>query len=373
MRSLDDDPGLNDLLPPPRQKLLIELLGALSTRTYQLSTTPVPHAAVVEFNLEPLCWVWCADGHSSKEAARLLEFVLHYVGKYRLAANLHHDVTEASYAELTRQNEALKESEARYKELSAQLQVKVDEQVQVIDKARRELYESARLRSVGQLAAGVAHEINNPISFIASNMRTAEEYLDEVAPLLGTSGKEILLEDFRQLISESALGAQRVAAIVRDLKTFSNIDQSEFVACDLGALLESACHLVKTECPENVTVTWRVGDLPAIMGYPAKISQAFYNILDNAVRASTKGGTVEVCSEVSEAGIVVSVSDQGAGMSAETQAQAFDPFFTTRGVGEGTGLGLTVARDIARAHGGDVSLESHAGQGTVVQLRFART
>ena len=333
----------------------------------------MPDAAVVEFNLATLCWVWCADGQSSEEAARLLEFVLHYVGKYRLAANLHHDVTEASYAELAKQNEALKESEARYKALSAQLQVKVDEQVQVIDQARRELYESARLRSVGQLAAGVAHEINNPISFIASNMRTAAEYIDELTPLLEASGKEIVLEDFRQLISESSLGAQRVAAIVRDLKTFSNIDQSEFVACDLKALLESACHLVKTECPEHVVGHWRVGDPPAVMGYPAKISQALYNILDNAVRASTRGGTVEVGSKVSAEDIVITISDQGEGMAAEIQAQAFDPFFTTRGVGAGTGLGLTVARDIARAHGGDVSLESHPGQGTVVRFRLVRT
>lgn len=373
MRALDDDPVLVDLLPLARQAQLIELLGALSARTFQLSTTPVPGAAVVEFNLAPLCWVWCADGQSSQDAAKLLEFVLHYVGKYRLAANLHHDVTEASYAELARQNEALKESEARYRELSAQLQVKVDEQVQVIDQARRELYESARLRSVGQLAAGVAHEINNPISFIASNMRAAQEYLDELGPLLEGAGKQAVLQDFRELISESSLGAQRVAAIVRDLKTFANIDQSEFVACDLKALLASACHLVRTECPEGVTVNWRVGDLPAIMGYPAKISQAAYNLLDNAVRASTRGGVVDVSSEVDADGVVITVADQGAGMTADIQAHAFDPFFTTRGVGEGTGLGLTVARDIARAHGGDVSLQSRPGQGTVVQLRLART
>ncbi len=373
MRALDEDPALSDLLPPQRQAQLLGLLGVLGARTFQLSTTPVPGAAVVEFNLAPLCWIWCADGESSEEAASLMEFVLHYVGKYRLAANLHHDVTEASYAELTRQNEALKASEARYKELSAQLQAKVDEQVQVIDKARRDLYESARLRSVGQLAAGVAHEINNPISFIVSNMRTAAEYLEEVTPMLEGAGKQLLLQDFRELISESTLGAHRVAAIVRDLKTFSNIDQSEFVACDLKALLESACHLVKTECPGNVALEWRVGDLPAVMGYPAKISQALYNILDNAVRASTRGGSIEVRSEVGAQSVVITVADQGAGMPADVLAQAFDPFFTTRGVGEGTGLGLTVARDIARAHGGDVFLESRPGQGTVVQLRLART
>ncbi len=368
MHRLDDDPGLDDLLPPARQAQLLALLETLSGSSYALNTAPGEEAQPVEFNLSTVAWLRGGSAAQRMAAANLLELVLYFVGKYRYAANLHHDVTEANYLELARQHDALKQSEARYRALSSELQRRVDAQVAVIEKAQRDLYESARLRCVGQLAAGVAHEINNPISFIASNMGVARQYLDEIAAALPADTDPVLIEDFRALVAESKTGADRIAAIVRDLRTFSNIDKADFVVCDLNALLEAACHLARTECGETLNLTLRLGTLPPWKGFPAKLSQAFYNVLDNAVRASPPGGLIAVSSEHAGGAVVITVQDQGVGMAADVLARAFEPFFTTRDVGQGTGLGLTVARDIVQSHGGDMTLTSAPGRGCTVRM-----
>ena len=249
MLSFEDDPRLDDLLPRERQERLTQLLQALLGHPLALTEQATAGAEAVEFNLETLAWLSCPDAPALQEpAARLVEFVLFYVGKYRLAANLHHDTTEASFAELQRQHAELQESETRYRALSAQLQSRVNEQVKVIETTQQQLYESARLRAIGQLAAGVAHEINNPIGFIASNLRVAGDYLNELAEKLPTEpATTALLEDFRALLKESGSGTQRIATIVADLKTFSNIDQNDFVSCDLNAHVASTSHLLQTE------------------------------------------------------------------------------------------------------------------------------
>ena len=376
MLSFEDDPSFGDLLPVERQQRLQQLLQVLLGRPIALTEQAEAGAEAVEFNLETLAWLSCPSAPELQEpAARLVEFVLFYVGKYRLAANLHHDTTEASFAELQRQHAELQESEARYRALSAQLQNRVSEQVKVIETTQQQLYESARLRAIGQLAAGVAHEINNPIGFIASNLRVAGDYVRELAEKLPEDpATTSMLEDFRALLNESVSGTQRIATIVADLKTFSNIDQSDFVSCDLNALITSTCHLLQTESQQPLQIELRLGELPQLAGYPAKISQATYNVLDNAAKAiDAKGaeGKIRITSNRDEQGqIQVIVEDNGCGIAAEHIPHLFDPFFTTRDVGAGTGLGLTVAREIMNAHQGEILVKSQPGKGTRVTLRF---
>ena len=374
MRKFDDDPRLDDLLDRERRARLLELLQSLCGDSFSLHTEQQVGAEPVEFNLETLAWLsCCAAPLRQAPAARLLEFILYYVAKYRLAASLHHDTTEASFAELQHQHAALQDSEARYKVLSEQLQSRVDEQVKVIEGAQQQLYESARLRAIGQLAAGVAHEINNPIGFIASNLRVAGEYLEELsAKLPAEQDTGAVLEDFRALLQESINGAQRIAAIVADLKTFSNIDQQDFVPCDLNQLIATTCHLIEAECSHGLTIEQRLGQLPQLAGYPAKISQALYNVLDNAIKATSgPGGRVRITSRVAENGCSeVVIEDNGCGIATENLDCLFDPFFTTRPVGSGTGLGLSVARDIMTAHRGEILVRSKLGAGTRVTLCF---
>ncbi|MGH8352716.1 MAG: sensor histidine kinase [Pseudomonas sp.] len=373
MRSFEDDPRLADLLPAEQQAKLLSLLSALGGAAVELDEGPGDAAEALEFNLETLGWLRAELPPAQRQAAaRLFEFILYYVGKYRLAANLHHDTTEASFAELQRQHAALQASEERYRKLSEQLQQRVEEQVGVIEKTQRQLYESAHLRAVGQLAAGIAHEINNPVGFIASNLRVATDYVDELgAKLAGAAANGPLLEDFRALLKESESGTQRIARIVADLKTFSNIDHADFVPCDLNALLGSTCHLLQAEGRQGLNLRLHLGELPRLAGYPAKLSQAFYNVLDNAAKAlGPKGGVVEVKSRVHDGVLEICITDNGCGIAEDALAQVFEPFFTTREVGAGTGLGLSVARDILAAHQGQILIKSRVGSGTRVTLRF---
>ncbi len=372
MRSIDDDPRLADLLDDRQLQRLNQLVSALCRAPVSLGGTAVPEARTVEFNLNPVAWL--SGGESPTEraaAADLVAFLMTFIGKYRLAASLHHDITEASYAELERQNEALKASEARYRELSDQLQQKVDEQVAVIRQTQQGLYESSRLRSVGQLAAGVAHEINNPIGFITSNLRVARDYVRDLrAQLPADQANDDLLTDFDDLIAESVDGANRIASIVSDLKTFSSIDQSEYSQCDINQLLRSAVHLMQTHYGTQLEVVERLETLPEIAGHPARLSQTFYNLLDNAAQAlaGKERGRILVKTSAAEGGIRILIQDNGCGIPEADRSQVFDAFFTTRSVGSGTGLGLTVARDTLHAHQGSIQIDSRETVGTRVTL-----
>ncbi len=372
MRSFDDDPRLTDLLSTDQEARLCQLIGALTGGDVSLVEQSRGDGEPLEFNLETIGWLrGDLPAERLHAAARLVEFVLMFVAKYRLAANLHNDTTEASFAELQRQHAALQASEARYKALSEQLQERVEDQVKVIEQAQQQLYETARLRAVGQLAAGVAHEINNPIGFITSNLRVAGDYLDELAEKIpGGHSASLLLDDFRALLRESLSGTQRIARIVADLKTFSNIDQADFIPCDLNALLTTSCHLLQAESQQAIDVQLDLAPLPKLAGYPAKLSQAFFNVLDNAAKAIDAEGVIRVSSRQVDGVIEVTIEDNGMGIPADVQERIFDPFFTTRAVGSGTGLGLSVARDIMRAHRGEILLDSQVGAGTRVTLRF---
>ncbi|SFR67254.1 His Kinase A (phospho-acceptor) domain-containing protein [Marinobacter daqiaonensis] len=372
MRQFEDDPTLTDLLQPQQVSRLESSLEALGLGRVSLTTTRHENAIPVEFNLETVAWL---SGDCSQKnlraAAELVSFILLFVAKYRLAANLHHDATEAGYEELQRKHEALKASEARYRTLSDQLQEKVKEQVETIQKAQQELYESAKTRSVGQLAAGIAHEINNPIGFMKSNLKVAGDYLDELEEKLpGDEATRDLLNDFRDLLAESQDGARRIATIVADLKTFSSIDHAEYTHCRINDLLKAAIHLLRTSYSDrDLAIDERLGELPDIQGNPARLSEAFYNVLDNAVRAIDEEGRIIVKTATDSSGnIAVVIQDNGCGIPEASRGQVFDPFYTSRPVGSGTGLGLTVARDTVRAHNGLIKLESRLNAGTRITL-----
>jgi len=376
VRNFEDDPTLTDLLSSDQLCRLNRTLSALCREPVEVGSDKKPDAVALEFNLETVGWL--SGGSSGEErlaAADLISFLMMFIAKYRLAANLHHDITEASYAELQRQNEALKASEARYRELSDQLQAKVNEQVAVIEQAQMGLYESARLRSVGQLAAGVAHEINNPIGFISSNLKVAGEYVNDMRDLIpDTDQNRELLADFVDLITESSDGARRIASIVSDLKTFSSIDQADYTLCDINGLLSSAVHLLQTEYGHDLVILEKLNEIPPIAGHPSRLSQAFYNLLDNAAQAlksrepGTDDGRIVTKTSITSSEVQIVIQDNGCGIAEDIRQRVFDAFFTSRPVGSGTGLGLTVARDTVRAHRGTIQIDSREGTGTRVTL-----
>lgn len=371
MLNFEDDPKLGDLLSGDQIERLARTLGALCQARIELHTEPQPQALPIEFNLETVAWLsGSAEPASLRAATELVSFVLYFVARYQLAANLHHDTTESSFAELQRQNEALKASEARYRALSDSLQETVNQQVHTIQQAQQELYENARTRSIGHLAAGVAHEINNPIGFIKSNLQVAGDYLEELAEKLPEDDATLeLLADFRDLLKESTDGSRRIASIVTDLKTFSSIDHAEYTLCNINELLEAASHLLQTSHTESrLTIDTRYGQVPDIYGNPARLSEAFYNLLDNAARAIGSDGRVIIKTLVHDDSVGIIIQDNGCGIAESAQGHVFDPFFTTRPVGSGTGLGLTVVRDTVRAHKGRIKLKSRQEAGTRVTI-----
>jgi two-component system, NtrC family, sensor kinase len=311
--------------------------------------------------------------------AAWLELMLASVRRYRMAADLHLEVVNMDYEILQREHAALQKSEERYRELAAQLERRVATQVEAIELAQRQLYQAEKMASVGSLAAGMAHEINNPIGFIGSNLTTAIDYVDSMRlALLAFHGGDrdgaqalwrkvkldLVLEDFPVLLSESAAGAQRIARIVAKLKDYASIDSGAMAEVDLSDAVRTVASILGDQIPQGVELAMDLQSLPKILCDRGRLNQVITSLLQNSLHAVIKGGVIRLTTRVTGGEIRIAVSDNGCGIAPEVLSRIFDPFFTTRDVGKGTGLGLTVSRDIVAAHGGRIEVESAVGNGS---------
>ncbi|MDU0457814.1 MAG: PAS domain S-box protein [Geobacteraceae bacterium] len=249
-----------------------------------------------------------------------------------------------------------------------------------------------KMASIGQMAAGVAHEINNPMGFITSNLNTLGKYMgrlreyqealkihlagcesDSKAALLEIQRRlkiDYILEDTGSLVAESLEGAERVRKIVQDLKSFSRVDDADETFADLNQCLESTINIVWNEIKYVATLTKELGDIPRIKCYPQQLNQVFMNLLVNAAHAISGQGVITVRSWNDADNVFVSIGDTGSGIPEELQRRIFEPFFTTKEAGKGTGLGLSISSEIIRKHGGEILLESKPGQGTTFTVRL---
>jgi signal transduction histidine kinase len=390
--TFDRSATLAELLPESLSDQLRAAVGELFGCAVVLRETATPGSPEVPLTLEiePIGYLSApaAAGIDAPAASRLeaaawlIKEVLRSRLRYRMASELHDEVILSSFEQLKRDHAALEVSEASYKALSADLEKRVEAQVAILEQRQRQLYEAEKLASVGQLAAGIAHEINNPIGFVRSNLETFSVYLGKVAALGDTLdqakvswkalGLDFVVEDGHELVAESIAGIDRVARIVKDLRGFSNIDRPDEEMVDLNDGLTSACAVVAGQLPAGVKLLKELSPLPPLMCLPGHLSQVWLNVLQNAVQAVGRNGTIRVSSAVSSGisgeSICIKVTDDGQGISGEVLAHVFEPFFTTRDVGKGTGLGLTVARDIVGAHGGDIGIESTSEHGTTVTI-----
>jgi two-component system NtrC family sensor kinase len=334
-----------------------------------------PRRVAVRHDLEALGHLESASVDETRlsTAAGMLEMILQLSARYLMAADLHIETVQEDYA-------SLKESEARYKALSEELEARVRQQVDTIETAQRQLYQAEKLASIGQLAAGVAHEINNPIGFIRSNLGTAQRYVGDLSRLVALmkagdiaqcraawerADMGFVMEDFAALLRESIDGADRVTKIVADLKGFSSVDQAEEEIVDLNDNLRFASNVLAGQLKEKVELVLELGVLPKTLCLPGHLNQVLLNLLLNAAQALADQGRITVQSDVVGNEIRIRIGDNGCGIPAGNLGRIFDPFFTTREVGSGTGLGLTVCRDIVQAHGGRIEVESEPGVGTV--------
>ncbi len=278
--------------------------------------------------------------------------------------------------------EQLRESSCQLEKAYADLK---DTQARVI--------QQEKMASIGQLAAGVAHEINNPVGFIASNLNTLGRYLErynefikiqsELIESLSDAGMaaalrdkrkalklDYIIDDGRDLIKESLEGAERVKSIVQNMKSFSRMDGPESKLADINQCVISTVNIVWNELKYKASLIKELGDIPQTSCRPQEINQVFMNLLVNAAHAITDHGEITVRTWHENDCIYASVADTGCGIAPEIRERIFEPFFTTKEVGKGTGLGLSITYDIIKKHNGELTVASEPGKGTVFTFRI---
>jgi PAS domain S-box-containing protein len=262
-----------------------------------------------------------------------------------------------------------------------------------LQETQQQLVQSEKLASIGQLAAGVAHEINNPIGYVNSNLRSLKDYMAQMLGVLDVyescaaalpdaerqriqaarkaADFDFLREDISQLISESQEGTERVSKIVQDLRDFSRADTSqEWQAADLHHGLDSTLNIASNEIKYKADVLREYGDLPPVECLLPQLNQVFMNLFVNAAQAMPDGrrGTITVRTGTAGDEVWIEVKDDGNGMPPDVCDRIFDPFFTTKPVGKGTGLGLSLSYGIIQKHQGRITVGSTPGVGTTFRI-----
>jgi hemerythrin-like metal-binding protein len=299
----------------------------------------------------------------------------------------------AEHEALRQLNEQLEERvqqrTAAIEQANRQLQANNEELKQLnqkLESAHTQLLQSEKMASIGQLAAGVAHEINNPVGFVNSNLGTLGRYMmnmfevikayetaearvgggtcPEVAEMKKKVDFAYLMEDIPSLLKESQDGLARVKRIVQDLKDFSHVDESNWQMANLEQGMDSTLNVVNNEIKYKAQVVRQYAGLPDIECMPSQLNQVFMNLLVNAAQAIEKNGSITVRSGKEGEMVWMEVEDTGKGIPAEHLSRIFDPFFTTKPVGKGTGLGLSLSYGIVQKHHGRIEVHSEVGKGS---------
>jgi two-component system NtrC family sensor kinase len=267
-----------------------------------------------------------------------------------------------------------------------------------------QLLHSEKMASIGQLAAGVAHEINNPTGFVSSNLKTLSEYIQDVSDLTkeyrrlveklkqnpGPDGGlfavseqvkriskleeeidlDFVLKDIFELIEESQEGTERIKKIVLDLKDFAHPGDDKPKLTDINKNMDSTLNVVWNELKYKADVVKDYGNLPQIKCYPQLLNQVFLNLLVNAAQSIEKRGEIKIKTRANNGYVEIIIIDTGSGIPKENLPKIFDPFFTTKKIGQGTGLGLNVVYNIIKKHRGEIDVKSDVGKGTTFTIRI---
>ncbi|MBF0486101.1 MAG: HAMP domain-containing protein [Candidatus Omnitrophica bacterium] len=262
-----------------------------------------------------------------------------------------------------------------------------------------QLVQAEKMASLGQLAAGVAHEINNPMGYVLSNLHVLEGYIQDLDKILeiytkleslhaaspDSQEREILnsleylkkdcdlgymLKDLHKIISETSSGAAKVAKIVTDLKSFARIGSEELMPADIHEVMDLSLNIVSNEMKYKVEIKKEYGQVPQVLCYPQLLSQVFMNLFINAGQAITTNGRLTLTTWQEGKFVAIRVADTGCGIPLEVQGRIFEPFFTTKEVGKGTGLGLSIAYGIIQKHQGEITVKSVPGEGAAFTVKI---
>ena len=278
---------------------------------------------------------------------------------------------------------------------------KLDKTLARLKTTQSQILQAEKMASIGQLAAGVAHEINNHIGFISSNLDALNDYMTDFDTLLQHFQKlekilkesnqenlsseikqqiqtvsdyeeeievDYLKDDIPELLKDCKEGTGRVGKIVGDLKSFAHPGNDEQMLVDINKGLVSTLNVVNNEIKYKATVTKDLGEIPLVEGYPQKLNQVFMNILVNAAQSIKEKGEIKIVTKQKGKYVAVSISDNGCGIEKDHLSKIFDPFFTTKAIGAGTGLGMNIAYNIIEEHKGKIDVKSQVGKGTVFTI-----
>lgn len=296
------------------------------------------------------------------------------------------------------------ENQRIVREQNVVLEEKVQQRTQALQESNEhlkrtqsQLVSAEKMAALGQLTAGIAHEINNPINFITSNIQPLRRNITEIVEVIqayraltpetaSTKVKELKereralglsdsIDELDDIIGSIAEGSKRTAEIVRGLRNFSRLDEDDLVEIDLHEGLRSTLALLGPQIKDKVDVRFLPGDLPRVECYPGKVNQVFMNVLNNAIqatlaRAGGPAALVEVTTSTLADHVRISISDNGIGMNEDVKSRMFDPFFTTKPVGDGTGLGLAIVFGIIQEHQGHIDVVSEPGRGTTMCIHL---
>ncbi len=289
------------------------------------------------------------------------------------------------------QTENLERRLAEKDEELEQVQEQLQQARQALKDQQAIVGQQEKLASVGMLAAGVAHEINNPIGYVSSMLNTIDKYnkrilevvegyrdlhqeegeikevrqrLDDLEARWRKGKIDFAFKSLPKLVGRCREGTDRVKGIVSDLRSFSRTDEEAVSEFDLNEVIEMSLNISWNELKYKADVVKELADAAVVAGSSSKLASVFVNLLVNAAQALDKQGTITVTSSVSEGTVTATVADTGRGIAPEDLSKIFDPFFTTKPVGQGTGLGLNVVYNIVQQHNGKIWAESEQGKGT---------
>jgi two-component system NtrC family sensor kinase len=312
------------------------------------------------------------------------------------------DITEGrrKTEEIHSLNQQLLATSAKVEDQNAELK----NALKRLEDTQAQMIQSEKMASIGQLAAGVAHEINNPTGFVSSNLKTLLDYQADIAQLvekfheliadiqkdgdnnripgpihqriqdINAFEKDIdigyIMEDITDLIGDCREGTNRIKKIVIDLKDFAHPGEDKIQSMDINSGLESTLNVVNNEIKYKATVQKNFGDIAMVKGYPQQLNQVFMNILVNAAQAIEKKGEIVVETRQVQDHVHIVISDTGCGVPQDNLQKIFDPFFTTKDVGKGTGLGMNIAYNIVKKHKGSIAVDSQVGKGTTFTIKI---